>query len=135
MADPVVRIDGNEQKLNRAGVIESMAIGGDYKQKYKSAFIKNVPNGQEIYNQIENEFIKTERKGQKTGTTEKGGLAPIPEGKAGAGLQALKKESPEAVRNMGFARKGGAIKKQYGYMGGGKVYPQPRTARRPMSGE
>ena len=74
-------------------------------------------------------------KKQKTGTTEKGGLAPIPEGKAGAGLQALKKESPEAVRNMGFARKGGAIKKQYGYMGGGKVYPQPRTARRPMSGE
>ena len=135
MTDPVVRIDGNEQTLNKAGVIETMAIGGKYKQQYKSAFIKNVPNGQEIYNQIENEFIKTERKGQKTGTTEKGGLAPIPEGKAGAGLQALKKESPEAVRNMGFARKGGAIKKQYGYMGGGKVYPQPRTARRPMSGE
>ena len=26
--------------------------------------------------------------------------------------------------------KGGSIKKQYGYMGGGKVYPQPRTARK-----
>jgi len=32
-------------------------------------------------------------------------------------------------------KEGGSIKKQYGYMGGGKVYPQPRTARRPMSGE
>ena len=46
------------------------------------------------------------------------------------------KKLPRKVRNkMGFMRKGGSAKKQYGYMGGGKVYPQPRTARRPISGE
>ena len=59
-------------------------------------------------------------------------LDPIPKGDAGKGLTML---SPEVRNKMGFMKKGGSAKKQYGYMGGGKVYPQPRTARRPMSGE
>ena len=59
-------------------------------------------------------------------------LDPIPKGDAGKGLTML---SPEGRNKMGFMKKGGSAKKQYGYMGGGKVYPQPRTARRPMSGE
>lgn len=59
-------------------------------------------------------------------------LDPIPKGDAGKGLTML---SPEVRNKMGFIKKGGSAKKQYGYMGGGKVYPQPRTARRPMSGE
>lgn len=71
-------------------------------------------------------------KKQKTGTTEKGGLKPVPKGDEGKGLSML---SPEVRNKMGFMKKGGSAKKQYGYMGGGKVYPQPRTARRPMSGE
>jgi hypothetical protein len=72
------------------------------------------------------------RKKQQTGTTEKGGLRPVPKGDEGKGLSML---SPEVRNKMGFMRKGGSAKKQYGYMGGGKVYPQPRTARRPISGE
>ncbi len=59
-------------------------------------------------------------------------LDPIPKGDAGKGLTML---SPEVRNKMGFMKKGGSAKKQYGYMGGGKVYPQPRTARRPMSGK
>ena len=59
-------------------------------------------------------------------------LDPIPKGDAGKGLTML---SPEVRNKMGFMKKGGSAKKQYGYMGGGKVYPQPRTARRPMSDE
>jgi len=31
------------------------------------------------------------------------------------------------------ARKGGSIKKQYGYAGGGKVYSQPRTTNKPKA--
>ena len=59
-------------------------------------------------------------------------LDPIPKGDAGKGLTML---SPEVRNKMGFMKKGGSAKKQYGYMGGGKVYPKPRTARRPMSGK
>ena len=72
------------------------------------------------------------RKKQQTGTTEKGGLKPVPKGDEGKGLSML---SPEVRIKLGFMKNGGSAKKQYGYMGGGKVYPQPRTARRPMSGE
>ena len=42
-------------------------------------------------------------------------LKPIPEGREGAGLRALKKKNPKLVQEqMGFAKRGGAIKMKHG---------------------
>ena len=95
----------------------------------KSVTGKNLPSRDVFRGKQAPEFM---RKKQQTGTTEKGGLKPVPKGDEGKGLSML---YPEVRNKIGFMKKGGSAKKQYGYMGGGKVYPQPRTARRPMSGE
>jgi len=36
-------------------------------------------------------------------------MKPIPKGPKGAGLRALKKESPSTVKNMGFFKNGGMV--------------------------
>jgi len=44
-----------------------------------------------------------------------GKLKPIPAGKEGAGLRALKKENPKLVQEqMGFAKRGGVMKMKHG---------------------
>ena len=132
----VVDVDGKKitttQPLNKDGAIEAMAVGGKYKQDYEEAFKKGRTEGAKEWDKITEEFKSksSSKKIQRLQEKMKKALS-WQEVVYPTGVRKLVETTKDILKKP--KAKGGSVKKQYGYAGGGKVYSQPRTTNKPKA--